>query len=355
VRRAAALIVGGGPAGASAALALARSGAMPVLIERAPGERDLVCGGFLGWDAIAALRKLGLDPAALGAKPIHRLRLVSGDRVVETALPSAAAGLSRRRLDATLLHMAEEAGAAVLRGRAARALDGHRLRLDDGEEMEGDAIFLATGKHELRGAAREIGKRSVSVGLRAAFAPSAALTRDLAGTIELHLYDGGYAGLLLQEDGAVNLCLTAARGRLAGGPEALVAALTREAALLADRIGGAHYDWEAIAGVPYGWRARATEPGLYRIGDQAAVIASLAGDGIAVALASGAAASHACLHGDGPGARAYQRAFAKRAKRPLAIAETLRRMAESPVRRGLLMKLAKVPGMAATAAKLTRI
>ena len=227
MRRAAALIVGGGPAGASAAIALARGGAMPVLIERAPGERDIVCGGFLGWDAIASLKKLGLDPAALGAKPIHRLRLVSRAKIVEAALPNAAAGLSRRRLDATLLQMAEEAGAAVLRGRAARALEGHCLRLDDGEEMEGDAIFLATGKHELRGAAREIGTRPVSVGLRAAFAPSAETGRALAGTIELHLYGGGYAGLLLQEDGAVNLCLTAARDRLGGGPEALVAALAR--------------------------------------------------------------------------------------------------------------------------------
>lgn len=328
---------------------------MPVLIERAPGERDLVCGGFLGWDCIAELKKLGLDPVTLGAKPIHRLRLVSGGSVVEAALPMVAAGLSRRRLDATLLRMAEEAGAAVLRGRAARALEGHKLRLDDGEEMEGDAIFLATGKHELRGAARAIGKRPVSVGLRTALAPSVELARDLAGTIELHLYDGGYAGLLLQEDGAVNLCLTAARNRFADGPEALVAALAKEAPMLGERIGGARLEWEAIAGVPYGWRARATEPGLYRIGDQAAVIASLAGDGIAVALASGAAAASACLHGDGPGARAYQKAFARRAGRPLAVAETLRHMAEAPLRRRLLMRLAKVPGLAGAAARLTRI
>jgi len=355
VRRAPALIVGGGPAGASAAIALARGGAMPVLIDRSPGERDLVCGGFLGWDSIASLKRLGIDPATLGAKPIHRLRLISGTRIVEAALPKAAAGLSRRRLDSALLRMAEEAGAAVLRGRAARGLDGHRLRLDDGEEMEGDAIFLATGKHELRGAAREIGKRPVSVGLRAALTPSPEMARDLADTIELHLYNGGYAGLLLQEDGAVNLCLTAGRGRLAGGPEALVAALARDAPLLAERLGEAHHDWEAIAGVPYGWRARATAPGVYRLGDQAAVIASLAGDGIAVALASGAAAAHACLQGDGTGARAYQRAFAKRAKCPLAIADMFRHMAEAPVRRKLLMGLAKVPGLAAAAAKLTRI
>ena len=138
MRRSSALIVGGGPAGAATAITLARGGAMPLLIERSPGDRDLVCGGFLGWDALAELQRLGLDPMALGARPIDKLRLVSGGRTVEASLPRKAAGLSRRRLDATLLLMAEEEGVAVLRGRTARALDGHCLRLDGGEEMEAD-------------------------------------------------------------------------------------------------------------------------------------------------------------------------------------------------------------------------
>lgn len=326
---------------------------MPVLIERAPGERDVVCGGFLGWDALAALKRLGLDPATLGARPIHRLRLVAGGRTVETGLPRAAAGLSRRRLDAALLHLAEEAGAAVLRGRAARSLDGRCVRLDDGEEMSADALFLATGKHELRGVARALGDWPVSVGLRAALPATEALTRAMSGTIELHLYDGGYAGLLLQEDGAANLCLTVTRARMAGGTEALIAALMEESPRLGERIGAAPAEWDAVAGVPYGWRAQATGPGCYRIGDQAAVIASLAGDGIAVALASGAAAAHACLAGES--AQAYQRGFARRSARPIRIAEGLRTMAADPLRRRLMMGLASVPGLASAAARLTRI
>ena len=328
---------------------------MPVLIERCPRERDVVCGGFLGWDALAALRRIGLDPALLGARPIRRLRLVAGRRIVEKPLPRAAAGLSRRRLDAELLKMAEQAGAAVLRGRAARALDGRVVRLDDGEEMEARAVFLATGKHELRGGAREIGARPVSVGLRTALPPGPQLDRALSETIELHLYDGGYAGLLLQEDGAANLCLTVARDRMAGGAQALMEELCAGSPLLAERIGGAELEWDAVAGVPYGWRARSTEAGLYRVGDQAAVIASLAGDGIAVALASGAAAAQACLEGDGPGARAYQKAFAARARRPLAIAEGLRHMAERPLQRRLMTGLARIPGLASAAARATRI
>jgi flavin-dependent dehydrogenase len=313
-----------------------------------------VCGGFLGWDAIAALKRLGLDPAALGARPIRRVRLTARRRTVEAPLPGAAAGLSRRRLDGALLRLAEESGAAVLRGRAARALEGDRIRLEDGETMAADALFLATGKHELRGAAREIGDRPASIGLRAAFAAPAGTAEALAGMIELHLFDQGYCGLLVQEDGRVNLGLSTAKARLAaaGGPDALIAALAEEAPLLARRIGDAPFDrWHTVAGVPYGWRAGADVPGRYRIGDQAAVIASLAGDGIAVALASAAAAAHACLHGDPD----YQSAFARRARRPIAIAELLRHMAEHPARRQLMIGLAGLPGIARAAARLTRI
>jgi flavin-dependent dehydrogenase len=355
VRRAAALIVGGGPAGSAAAIGLARAGAMPVVVERAQGPRDVVCGGFLGWDALAHLRRLGLDPAQLGARPIRRLRLVAGTRIVEANLPKDAAGLSRRALDAALLQIAEDEGATVLRGRTVRGVEGHWVRLDDGHEIEADSVFVATGKHELRGAARDLGDRPVSVGLRAALASTPGLEKALTGTVELHLYDGGYAGLLVQEDGSINLCLTAVQNRMTDGRAAFLSTLMAEAPLLAERIGALPKTWEAIAGVPYGWRARATAPGIYRVGDQAAVIASFAGDGIAVALASGAAAAQACLHGDGRGARAYQAEFARRAARPVRVAEALRHMAEHGGERAAMMRLAKMGGLVGLAARLSRI
>ena len=361
MRRTAALIVGGGPAGSAAAIALARSGLEPKLIERTSGDRDIVCGGFLGWDALARLRRFGLDAQALGARPIHRVRLVAGARSVEAALPRAAAGLSRRKLDSALLAQAERAGAIVTRGRTARGFEEGRLRLDDGEAIETDALFLATGKHELRGLARNLESRREppAAGLRAALPPHPRLDRALAGIIELHLYDGGYAGLLLQEDGSANFCLSISRARLsaAGGPEGLVRELMREAPLLAERLGGdLPPAWEAIAGVPYGWRAERTQPRLFRLGDQAAVIASLAGDGIAVALASGELAARAFLEGGRDAASSYQREFARRARRPVALAEILRHAAERNVtRRAMIGLLRLVPGAAGLAARLTRI
>lgn len=359
MRRTAALIVGGGPAGSAAAIALARAGVEAELVERSDGPHDIVCGGFLGWDALAALERLGLDPAGLGARPIRRLRLVSAKRKVEVALPRLAAGLSRRTLDEALLGAAHKAGAGVMRGRTVRAADlaERRVRLDDEDGLGGEVLILATGKHELRGAARPVDISTRPLGLRTSLEPGPAMAGALEGVIELHLYDGGYAGLLLQEDGRANLCLSASRDRLkeAGGIEALVARLADELPAFAERLGqGEAGAWSAISGVPYGWRAGETVEGVYRVGDQAAVIASLAGDGIAIALESGVAAARAIAAGTS--AADYQRGWARRARQPVGLAEVLRRSAENPFARQAMMGLAGwFPSLAPLAARLTRI
>jgi flavin-dependent dehydrogenase len=191
------------------------------------------------------------------------------------------------------------------------------------------------------------------LGLRASV-PGAA---DLEGMIELHLFNGGYSGALLQEDGTTNLCLSVSRARLkeAGGVEPLLAALADELPALGVRLrGGALTPWSAVAGVPYGWRTGRTTRGLYRLGDQAAVIASLAGDGIAIALESGIAGAEAVLAGDP--APDFQRAFSRRARLPLGLAETLRRGAERGPTRALLMPVLRLfPGLAPVFARFTRI
>jgi flavin-dependent dehydrogenase len=364
MRRTAALIAGGGPAGAATAILLAHGGAMPVLIERNAEPQDVVCGGFLASDAILMLSRIGIDVFALGAHPIVRTRVFAGSWTAEAELPFGAAGLSRNRLDAVLLQEALDQGAAVERGIAIRRVDpdSRCLHLSDGGEMGAEALFLATGKHDLRGYPRAaLPDPDPALGLRIRLHPSRALTAALAGTIELHLFRGGYAGLLLQEDGNANLCLSVAQSRLkqAGGqPARLIEALGREAPRLADRFAGATEasHWSSVARVPYGWRAAQAEDGLFRLGDQAAVIASLAGDGIAIALASAVRAAHGFLH-DGPAAAtAFQTDFARRTRRPIALANLLRHWGETPWIAGPLVGiLGRVPGLLRQAAAMTRI
>jgi flavin-dependent dehydrogenase len=362
VRRTPVLIVGGGPAGAAAATVLARAGVRPELIERSAGPHEVVCGGFVGWDSLRLLERIGLDVPALGARPITRLRLVAGERTIETALPRPAAGLSRRCLDAALLALAERAGAGVRRGEQASAADPRaRTVRVSGSEIACDALFVATGKRELRGTARELeaGRARPAIGLRASLPASPGLSRALADTIELHLFDGGYAGLLLQEDGSANLCLSLTRLPVgaAGGAGGLLERIVRAEPILGDRVGAdLPSRIEATAGVPYGWRSGATVPGVFRLGDQAAVIASLAGDGIAIGLASGESAAAAYLADGAAGAVAWQRRFRRQALLPIATAERLRHVAENVAwRRALLPILALAPSLAGYAAALTRI
>ena len=337
---------------------------MPLLIERSREPHDVVCGGFLAGDALTLLGRLGIDVAALGGRPIRRARLVARQRVAEADLPFAAAGLSRRALDTALLTRATEEGAAIERGTAIRRADLDRrcLHLSDDGAISADAIFLATGKYETRGGARHaLPDDDPALGLRIRLEPSATLARDLHGTIELHLFRQGYAGLLLQEDGTVNLCLSVAQSRLqaAGGqPEQLIAQLAREAPLLADRFGGAIAtgEWTSVARIPYGWRARRGQHGVFRLGDQAAVIASLAGDGIAIALDSAIRAAHYYLRDGANASLGFQSDFAARARRPIVIANLLKYWGETPWITGALAGLfTRAPGLLRHAAAMTRI
>jgi flavin-dependent dehydrogenase len=360
-----ALVIGAGPAGSIAAMRLARAGMPTLMVERGRESHDPVCGGFVSADALRLLEEAGISATALGGHPIGTIRIMIGQRSIETRLPFPAIGLSRRRLDAVLIDTARAAGVKVMQGMAARELDtaAKSVTFADGSRMSADAVVLATGKLNLRGADRPGNPDGGEpmVGLRIALRPNPECAAALDGVIELHPFAGGYCGLVLQEDGALNLCLsvTAKRLRDAGGsPDALVADLAHEAPLLAARVAASHPigEWRSIARIPYGWRAADTEPGIFRIGDQAAVIASLAGDGIAIAIASASVASETLLR-DGPAAAPdYQRAFAARARWPLALAELLRAVAERPTLSRPISRLLQLqPRALAWGASLTRI
>lgn len=364
MRRTHPLIIGGGPAGAAAAIRLGRAGLRPLLIERSPEPHDIVCGGFLSGDTLAMLEEIGVDVNKVGAHRVTQLHLVAGHRSALIDLPFAAAGLSRLTLDGLLLARATDSEAAIERGISAKSIDPERQRviLADGAHMEAPAVFLATGKHDLRGSPRAVSDADdPPVGLRLRLAGSPSLTRALWGRIELIMLEKGYAGLILQEDGSANLCLTLAKSRLVemeGNRNRLLAGLAAEASLLGDRLGQASRTsgWASVARIPYGWRAQTTIPGLFRLGDQAAVISSLAGDGIAIALASARLAADHFLKTGADGALLYQRAFSRSARRPLWVADRLRQLAEVRGTAALAVAATSLwPGAARAASRVTRI
>lgn len=359
-----AIVIGAGPAGAAAAIGLARAGAAVQLLERTRETDDALCGGFLSWHSLARLDALGIDRAALGGQPVTRVRLFAGSRRSETDLPQAALGVSRRRLDTVLQAAAVAAGADMRRGVHATMIDGQTVQTRDGATLSAPSLFLASGKHGFRGQAREPAawqQHDPVMGLRLRVPPHPTLDRLIGDAVELHLFDRGYAGLVRQEDGSANLCLATHKSRLdaAGGdPAALLRALGAAHPHLGERL--AFADWsrsiDAIGHVPYGWRSADTAPGLFRLGDQAGVIPSLAGEGMGLALASGDAAVAAWRRGGSDAAPAFQQALAARLRRPFAIASTVWRLGENPRTAGSLTSLANAfPSLVRAASRATRI
>ena len=355
------LIVGGGPAGAAAACRLASAGRDVLLCERERQARPKVCGEFLSAGTGAELADLHLSPDALGAAPISHVRLVHGAKQARAALPFAACGLSRERLDERLLARAEACGAHVRRGVSVRRLErtgqAWRATLADGAAIAAPVVLLATGKHDLRSHRRPRGAGPDVIGFKMRWRLTDAQAAELAGHVELAWFDGGYAGLQPIEHGLANLCLviTAAEfARLGRSWPRLLDHLGETAPHLGARLRGARPAWPrpaTIAGVPYGHvhREHGGSDGLYRAGDQFAVIPSFTGEGVALALRTAHLAALRILAG--APAAAYHHAAGRDVRRAMRTAGVLARLTRPRLGQRLAVQLSGLPGALPTLAR----
>lgn len=351
-----AVIIGGGLAGGAAAAELARRGRAPLLFEREARAHDKVCGEFLSVEAGRQLAALGLDTARLGGAPIDRVRFHAGRHQAEARLPFLATGVTRRSLDAALLAHAAVAGAEVRRDTAVRRIAQGRAVTAAGESDPGP-ILLATGKHDLRGERRDAaGTITGLIGFKQFFR-SPSLARRLSATVEVTAFAGGYAGLQLVENSQLNLCLVIDGERyreLGGSWPALLASLWREPGLapLADAEAVLAKPL-AISAIPYGYLS---PPGSdhWRLGDQAAVIPSFCGDGMAIAVHSGRLA--AAMLAGGATAAQFQARLRRDVGRQVRLATLLQRIGTAPAGRfALAMGLGAVPALLTELARWTRI
>lgn len=306
------IVAGGGIAGAAAACLLAKAGHPVQLIERERIAKDKICGEFISCEAQAYLSALGIDLTGLGAVPIRRLRIAHRDRNVESALPFLGLSLSRRILDEALLHRARELGVDVRRGHVIREIvrsgAASQLTVDGMGAVEADTLFLASGKHEVRGTARDVSEQPNDlIGLKSYFRLAPGQQLGLLQHVEIILFRGGYAGLQLAEEGRANLCLLVRRDRFAASGQdwpRLLAGLMNENAHLRQRLTGATdllVRPLAISRIPYGFvhKPAPTDPlNMFRLGDQMAVTPSFSGDGMSIALHTAFAAAESHLAGN---------------------------------------------------------
>ena len=294
------IVIGAGLAGSSAALRLSRRGFRVLLLEKRHLPASKLCGEFLSPEVMDLFGEMNVLEAVrkAGAHPIRQALITApGGASFQSALPGTALGLSRYRLDMLLFEKACEEGADARDGETVKEVSGS---LEEGFEVgttagrvTGRLVLGAYGKRGLLDRKLDrpfLKERSPLVAFKAHYEGGL-----LADRIELHTFPGGYCGLAHVEEGRVNACWIARRSALqkAGGrPEAMLAAAQSQNGALARRFANMERideSYEAISQITFA-RKELFAQDVCMIGDTAAMIAPLCGDGMAMALRSAALA-----------------------------------------------------------------
>lgn len=309
-------IVGAGPAGSAAAMALARRGYSVALLDKNTFPREKLCGDFINPSNWPMLEELGVKQQLLAQdhEKIRAFRISAPcGALAEAGLPSLdgapiyGLGLRRYFFDRILLQQAQAQGVVTLTGCAVKALhrhaEGWRIGYAHGEsaaELSARLAIGADGRNSWVAHHLGLTHGKVSDGSHVGFQLRLKYAESLRGKVEIHLFRGGYAGVLGLGDGTINLGFAAER-RLLGGRDGM-------AALLETHLPGNPYLREILRSSEPMGALRSTYPvyfpprravadGALLIGDAARVNEPVSGEGIYFALRSAALAAAAVDHG----------------------------------------------------------
>ncbi len=286
-------VIGGGLAGPTAAITLARQGARVALYEAKTYPHHKVCGEFLSPECAEVLDDLGVTPTLpknLPTMTFATLTTPSG-AVWQSDLPAPALGLSRYALDAALADRMRAVGVDLFERATVTRIDGtlgggFRLHVRGMPVQSAQVVIGAYGKRANldRALSRPfLRRRQPFVGLKAHFDGPPVPRR-----VELHTFDGGYCGLSEIEGGRINACLLVRQAKLTGSPDDFAAWMAAQNPALGAWMRSAErlMPWLSIAQVPF-VRKRVVESDVLMTGDAAGLIAPLAGDGMGMALRGG--------------------------------------------------------------------
>ena len=295
------LIVGAGPAGATAAIACAERGLDVVLAERSAFPRPKVCGCCLNARSLSVLARVGVLPSleAASGTPLQRLAVHAGGRRAAIALPRGLA-VSRDRLDFELATAAATRGASFHDRCRVRSLAPHengehwRAELDDRgrhKRLTTSVVLVAEGlagrllEGTALGGVRTRRDAKIGVGTWVEVENHHAAP----GVITMASGAGGYIGAVVLEDGRLDVAaaIDPDASREAGGPGPLIASLLRR--------NGVDLGFDPAARVWRGTprltrqRLRLADGGVFVLGDAAGYVEPFTGEGMAWAMSAGLA------------------------------------------------------------------
>jgi len=324
------IIVGGGPAGTAAAITALRLGAHVLLLERGRFPRHKVCGEFISPEGVELLASLGLDELVRRAPRIAHARLFAESSVAEAALSPPAAAISRYKLDYALWRRASEMGADGREQTEARAITGSGpfTVATSAGDFTARAVINASGRwSNLRRSRLSQPQQEKWVGWKAHFHEA-----DPPASVDLCFFAGGYCGVQPLGDGRVNVCAMV---------QAAVASSIEQVLALHPRLAERSHAWrqasETVATSPLVFAPpQAEEGGVLFAGDAAGFIDPFVGDGISMALRSGAMAADALAQvwegksSVSAAAATYQLQYERELRPLFRSAGWLRRLASAP-------------------------
>lgn len=319
------LVIGAGPAGSAAAAQAARAGLSVALIDRARFPRDKLCGGlFTGRSArhMAAVFGLEVTPDIFARQT--RLCFVARGEVLRDLSGPPVFLTMRMALDARLFARAVELGAVPITGQAVKSIDpgACTVTLADGQTLSGRVLIGADGVNSPTARAlfgRAHDPATIGFGLEIEGPP-----RPL-GVIEIDFAaaDWGY-GWAFPKPGSTTI-----------GVAGLARENTDMKAHMATYLRGHGIDPNAVRlkghFLPFGDFRRVPGRGAVLLaGDAAGLVDSITGEGIALAMESGAlaarAAADALTHGQPDSALTRYRRALRPAHANLALSRAWRQM-----------------------------
>jgi hypothetical protein len=266
-------VIGGGPAGSSAAIAAALEGSSVRIFEKSHFPRHKVCGEFLSPEIAPLLEHLGCWARFAACQPsrIHSVRLHLGGRVKRWTLREPAFGLSRYCFDQLLLEHARTTGAEVVRGRA---------------EPSGLPAVVAHGRHFRAEKPR-------------LFAFKAHFSGPVDDVLDLIFSGDTYAGICAIEGGRTNVCGVAPEHRLAECGFAVDEFLGAEP-VFAARLEPLRREMDWLITGPLLFRGELSgppAPGIYPAGDALGFVDPFTGTGMLSAVWSGMLAGRCAAAG----------------------------------------------------------